>query len=380
MLQRSFFHVEAIQNEYRRIDGKCLRAQYRLMMALATLAVVAEVGMFFLLRGLGLIRIDLGKYAVKYLVLPACADAGLLAAATAVMRSRVDERRKIYGISLLMALMALLLYTVHSVFPSLFFILVIPMVLTVIYGDRRLTSLVSAVCLVGKVLSDLFIFWDPTRQNVFSSDGTVIDFSISILLLVMFYGICWFLLTTEQTKNEVSIKLEQERERFWEESLTDALTRVGNRQALREAFQVMEQDETGRVYYLAMMDLDDFKSLNDTYGHNSGDQYLKNLGEALLSVTSEEVRPFRFGGDEFCVLFGGLPREQVRTVCRRIQEDFGRREVQQTLRTVSVSIGVARYVPGTTPSELLNQADRALYQAKQEKGSIHICERECTHE
>ena len=153
--------------------------------------------------------------------------------------------------------------------------------------------------------------------------------------------------------------------------VTGALTKVGNRQALRMAFQEMENQQEQR-FFLAMMDLDDFKSLNDTFGHSQGDQYLRALGLVLNGISTEKVLPFRFGGDEFCVLFCGCDPEEVREICDRVRRGFQKAKIHQTCREVSISIGVAEYRQGEKPVQLLDRADAALYQAKQEKGSVHF--------
>lgn len=290
------------------------------------------------------------------------------------MRGSLSERKKIYGLSCLMVAMAFGVYTFHSTFPALYVIFAIPMVVTVIYGDRHLTTIVSALCLVGKAVSDLFLFWDPARISVLATATTTTNFCVSLLLIVLFYVICWLLLRTEQDKNNVSLNLEQERLRYQKRSMTDALTQVGNRLALRSAFQSMEEQQHQYTFYLAMMDLDAFKQLNDTFGHNQGDQYLRALGLVLLNLSNQNVQSFRFGGDEFCILFSGLNLVEVRDVCQKLQDSFAKSEIHQRCQPVTVSIGIAEYRPGEKPSLLLERADRALYQAKQERGSIAFCE------
>ena len=152
--------------------------------------------------------------------------------------------------------------------------------------------------------------------------------------------------------------------------MTDQLTRVWNRQALRQMFQRMEEEREEMRFFLAMLDMDDFKNLNDTYGHSQGDRYLKSLGQVLLDLSGEQMVPFRFGGDEFCVIFCGCDQERVRAACRAIQECFVRTEVNQSHKAVSVSIGVAEFRKKEPPAQLLDRADAALYRAKQNKGSI----------
>lgn len=373
MERTPLYHIEAIRSEYRRIEERWLKAQYQLLLGLILVTVFTEAVMALLLSGIGVVAVPAKKYLIKYLLLPSIGHFLIGIAATGFMRSRMTDLQKAYGISMLTVLMAFWVYTVHSVFRSLFLIFTLPMLLTVLYGNQLLTGLVCIACILGKVFSDLVCMWDVSRPDVFQNDISTVNFLLSLMVLFLFYCVCYFLIVAEKAKTEVSIRLEQERARLWEESMTDALTQVGNRQALRAAFRKMEEEQDKKAFYLAMMDLDDFKSLNDTYGHNRGDQYLRELGDVLRRVAADTVRPFRFGGDEFCVLFCGEDQARVQEICRGIQDAFLQSEIHQSCRAVSVSIGVAKYCPGEAPSQLLNRSDKALYNAKMEKGSICFC-------
>ena len=369
-------HIKVIQREYQRIDGKWLRMEYRLMQWLALFAVTMEVAMFFVLRQMDMIRISPVRYLLKYLAAPAGCNMVLLLIGWWVMRShRLTETRKSYAVSLLFAVMAFVIYTVHALFPSMFAVMIIPMCLTVIYGDRRLIDLVAAVCIGGKVTADLFLPWDPSATIVWENSEDLANFGISIVMLVLVYVICRVLIVMEQEKNEVSIKLEQERRRFQEEAITDQLTQVWNRQALRQMFDRIELERDAQRHFLAIMDLDAFKNLNDTYGHPQGDAYLRALGAVLREVSTERIVPFRFGGDEFCVVFRACEGEQqVLSVCREIQARFAAAEVHRVCRPVTISMGAAELRQDEKPAQLLERADKALYEAKKEKGSIRIAE------
>ena len=364
------FGVEKIKNEYRRIDQRWLQMHFQAMLWLVLIATAIEVGMCFVLVKMDLIAASTRMYFLKYVLTPIGANLLLVTLTNAVMKSpRCTQRQKIYTISLMVAVCSLVVYTIHSVFTALFLIFAIPLILTIIYGDQRLTTLVAAICLSGKVIADLFIYWDPDRISVFADKISLANFFISLAIMAIFYGLCLFMLRVEQEKNNVSIKLERERLQAREDALTDALTGTGNRQALREAFREMEQSG-GEDYALAMMDLDDFKSLNDAYGHTRGDAYLRELGQALRSLEEPDIRVFRFGGDEFCMLFRGEACRRVTEVCGQVQSRFAASAVNQKFLRVSVSIGTAAYRTGTTPANLLERADAALYRAKQEKGSL----------
>ncbi len=360
----------AIREEYRRIDEKWLKMQCQLMLFLLALTAVGEAFMYVALWALQVEFASTGVYFAKYLLVPLAANGILCFGAFRALKSAIPNIEKAYAVSLLMTVMAFVVYTVHSVFPAMFAVFIIPMLATVIYGEQKLTAVVAAGCIFGKVVSDLFLFWDPGRKGVLYNTDSTIDFGLSLVLLAIFYGICAVMILTEKEKNDAAIHLERERQRYQEESMTDQLTRVWNRQALRQMFQRMEEEREEMRFFLAMLDMDDFKNLNDTYGHGQGDRYLKSLGQVLLDLSGEQMVPFRFGGDEFCVIFCGCDQERVHAACRAIQECFIRTEVNQSHKAVSVSIGVAEFRKKEPPAQLLDRADAALYRAKQNKGSI----------
>ena len=367
-------NIAAIQEEYRRVDSKWLKMQYQLIIYLVLFVTAVELVMFFVLQSLGMVFTSNEKYLLKYLAVPFMGNFTLMMIAAKTLQSKKKtEKRKIYIITAVLSVMAYWIYNIHMVFPVVAMVFLIPMLLTVVYADQRLTAMTAALCVLGKAGADLFPFWVPERRIALQQAAEKVDFGLSLAILLIFYGICAFMILVEKEKTDAAIRLEQERQRYQAEAITDQLTRVWNRQALRQMFQRMTEDETEERYFLAMMDLDDFKYLNDTYGHSQGDRHLKALGQVLLELSEEQVTPFRFGGDEFCVVFRGCEPERVEAVCRTIQARYAEVEVEQEHQTVSVSIGVAEYQKKEAPTQLLDRADKALYHAKQQARKGGIC-------
>ena len=124
------------------------------MLVLAVMTTVTETVMFLVLQTLDFVEIPPEKYLIKYLAVPAADNLILSILATVLMRGRFSARKKIYGISLLMTLMAFSMYTIHAVWVSLMLAFAIPMLMTVVYADQRLTAMVSGLCIVEKAVSD----------------------------------------------------------------------------------------------------------------------------------------------------------------------------------------------------------------------------------
>lgn len=154
------------------------------------------------------------------------------------------------------------------------------------------------------------------------------------------------------------------------EASTDALTRLPNRRAFdRELDQLMERPrpELG----LLVIDLDRFKSVNDTHGHLAGDDVLRTIGATLESETRDEDFAARFGGEEFVMLIPKTTDEKLLVIAERLRERIAAltvplRDGSTVSVTASVGGAMVSSVPGVhSPRALIEAADKQLYRAKQ---------------
>jgi diguanylate cyclase (GGDEF)-like protein len=154
------------------------------------------------------------------------------------------------------------------------------------------------------------------------------------------------------------------------QSLRDPLTGLFNRRYLEESVE-RELHRLARRKLsagFAMLDLDHFKTFNDTFGHEGGDALLSAFGQYLREHLCNEDIACRYGGEEFCILFGESSLEETLRRTEQLRLGVSKLIVRhggQHLGVVTVSIGVACYsIHGSTLSELIAAADNALYQAK----------------
>ena len=155
------------------------------------------------------------------------------------------------------------------------------------------------------------------------------------------------------------------------ESLTDALTGLANRRCFDDTAQraIDAAMTEGKPMSLIISDIDHFKKFNDTYGHSIGDQVLRLVAQSLKTNVKGKDLAARFGGEEFVVILPETSLENASRVANDIRKTVETKKIVQKssgkdMGTVTLSLGVAQYVPGEDIADLLNRADACLYSAK----------------
>lgn len=191
---------------------------------------------------------------------------------------------------------------------------------------------------------------DKESSEVFSAPFTEIDFKILHIMV----GRISIAIDNVSLFNELNLL-----------TVTDPMTQISNYRLFSQILdqELRRQKREHRNLCLSMIDIDYFKNYNDTFGHLGGDNLLRKLGELLKAHLRDTDIVCRYAGDEFCVVFVDTDLEGARLACEKIRGVVGNYAFQAR---VTLSIGIAKYQKGMTKKEFIQQADKALYRAKEE--------------
>lgn len=167
-------------------------------------------------------------------------------------------------------------------------------------------------------------------------------------------------------------------------SIKDVLTNLYNRRFLDQKLEEEAQRATRQNYplFLIILDLDNFKELNDTLGHQAGDEVLQRLAGVLSNSIRRNVDiPFRYGGDEFAVMIPEADTEQVKQIAERMRRNYLNEDIGKT----SLSLGISRFRRTDSGlrgdiNDFIHEADVSMYTAKKAGGNKVIFHEEIKKE
>ncbi|MGM0575678.1 MAG: GGDEF domain-containing response regulator [Myxococcota bacterium] len=174
--------------------------------------------------------------------------------------------------------------------------------------------------------------------------------------------------------------LRQMNREFYRDGRQDHLTGVGNRRRLDEDLERLHRgcEQAGLSYSVALVDIDEFKRYNDTCGHPAGDEALRNVAATLRMCCRGRDAVYRYGGEEFMVVFPETAVEDAARAVDRLRREVRAQAIPHPGRStpgpLTVSAGVAGWAPPDSESSeaVVQRADEALYQAKQ-SGRNRVC-------
>jgi diguanylate cyclase len=176
-----------------------------------------------------------------------------------------------------------------------------------------------------------------------------------------------FKMDLEKTARELQDQIEELKkttQNLCKDPLTDLYSRSMMDVKLKEQFYLLKRYNL--PFSLIMIDLDDFKHINDAYGHTAGDSVLKYIGQFIKSSLRQSDFPIRYGGDEFLIILPNTNIHKAYAVAEKLLKQVNNYQFKKQGSTFSVhlSIGIAQAQPNDTASSIIEKADNALYESK----------------
>jgi diguanylate cyclase (GGDEF)-like protein len=262
-----------------------------------------------------------------------------------------------------------IIVSVISIFHSYYVIvLVLPgsaVFLAALLSDRKL---LRSVFIASLLVSALALAVWIVRESEHTLSVTVGTSVVVLTVCCLSYYCSCSILHSIQEQTDFICSSYNKQKLLINELRLEPLTRLYNRTAFAETMSncIKSYKETDAGLMLALIDLDNFKSVNDKFGHADGDAVLISFSELLIRILGGNRNAFRYGGDEFVVLFKNQNLESVERTAEQIRSSFAELNLDfiDTGFHCSVSIGIAAYHTGMTGKQWFETADSAAYAAK----------------
>ncbi len=225
-----------------------------------------------------------------------------------------------------------------------------------LYFDVEFTLYTTVILCAETVLAYVFM-----REAFFPSLPTASVFSLIANFLVIGALLAF--------QGEWGKRMMSSYESAYDKSITDSLTQVRNRSFFDEYLRdtVEQSRKYGETFSLAILDIDNFKAFNDTYGHPVGDLVLKETTRAIRETMRKTDVLCRFGGEEFTLIFKSTCLADALIVCEKIRAAVGANALEREGGTLSItiSLGLTEFRNADNAAALVARADQALLKAKQ---------------
>ena len=177
------------------------------------------------------------------------------------------------------------------------------------------------------------------------------------------------LIKTLKEADTTIIKLQEEILQLEKESNIDPLTKLYNRRALLRDLETMLDFGKDKKLDLSLIifDLDDFKKVNDTFGHIAGDKTLIYVAKVLKNSLRSEVKSYRFGGEEFVIVLNRIDLAEAKKIAERILKTISESKLIYKNSTIKITMsgGITEHKENDTIDSIIERADKALYEAKE---------------
>lgn len=306
-----------------------------------------------------------GLYMITMAGAPTLIELAVLVISRYLLKGgRLDIEKKNWLISVMMfCILATAAYVHFRVLP----IILLPgaaVVATALFADNRITVVMTILNLVSIVIDNIRVmnYYSWSRSSLMGN---------MIMAMTIAIGLCVLVIVINKHTRELMDSIRdsyRKQKTLSAEMKKDPMTGLYNRRSFEETLikEIEKVEQTGEKSFIAIFDIDHFKNVNDTYGHANGDVVIKALCKMMQEKSQENGIAFRYGGEEFVILFSNIELPKVINIVEDIRTEFRCYYFQFMLKDgITCSCGIAEYQPGESSKAWFNRADASLYKAKE---------------
>lgn len=312
-------------------------------------------------------NIGSGLYMLEYIFIPMIIQIITLVVCYFMIKADniSNEKKNYVVIGLIFVSIGVISFTYYSILP-LIMLPSLTIVATALFADQSLTVW-SGVAVVILTAIDMVRYHFEYTDRVAGLNWVG---ALSIFLLLIILLCVMVVIVNTHTKALMSSIMGSYNRQvtLMSELMIDPMTGLYNRRSFEDSLEkeIESVEQTGAKSYVTIFDIDHFKDVNDTYGHSNGDIVIKALCKMMKEKSKDMGLAFRYGGEEFVILFHDVELSTVMNVVEDIRTEFRCYYFHFMNKDgITCSCGVAEYIKGESSKAWFNRADSALYQAKE---------------
>lgn len=312
-------------------------------------------------------NIGSGLYMLEYIFIPMVIQIITLVVCYFMIKADniSNEKKNYVVIGLIFVSIGVISFTYYSILP-LIMLPSLTIVATALFADQSLTVW-SGVAVAILTTIDMVRYHFEHAGSVAGLDWVGV---LSIYLLLIILLCVMVVIVNTHTKALMSSVMGSYNRQvtLMSELMIDPMTGLYNRRSFEDSLEkeIESVEQTGAKSYVTIFDIDHFKEVNDTYGHSNGDIVIKALCKMMKEKSKDMGLAFRYGGEEFVILFHDVELSKVMNVVEDIRTEFRCYYFHFMNKDgITCSCGVAEYIKGESSKAWFNRADSALYQAKE---------------
>lgn len=363
------------QDEYLQLKNhwrdKILSSYY----VVVSIVFLAELVLFLFMYILtDAFQYDSIKFAFLYVVIPTTINLISVGCAQFIQNHSESEMVKNYAVVCSLLIICTVICTIHSFFLISSAAFVAPIVVSCILDDENVTK-VSGIASATLLIVTAFLA--PIFDDVWKPSQRWYNVMAGLVLLSVVYYICQFLCSYTREKNEIIFQTSLTQERMHNALRMDSMTGLYNHS---EFYHCLEEGirwchDNDKIISVVVIDVDFFKSVNDTYGHEKGDIVLIKIAEILKKQCPAKAKVFRYGGEEFGMILHDYTQEATFDLIENVRHMIYQEKFSfMPDRHCSISAGIYQYNGADmSGEEVFEKADKAMYQAKQNGRNRTVC-------